>query len=54
MLFAGSVSLRKPMYIASIVSPTCTFSTGCCACGGSWLRTELTWVWICGQRRLAS
>ena len=36
------------------LSSTSTFNTGCCACGGSWLRTELTWVWICVSALLAS
>ena len=47
MIWLGaSTALSKPMYIASIVWPTATLSTGCCASGGSWLRTELTLVSI--------
>src|SRR5260370_1315729 len=34
------------MYIVSVVCPTCTMSTGCWACGGNWVGTELTLVLI--------
>jgi hypothetical protein len=42
------------MYIASVVWPVATVSTGCCACGGSWLRTEFTCVLISVSARLES
>ena len=54
MLLEGSTSLLKPMYIASMVWPTATVRIGCWACGGSWLRTEVTCVWISVSARLAS
>ena len=34
------------MYMASIVWPMATVSTGACACGGSWFLTEATCVLI--------
>ena len=42
------------MYIVSVVCPTWTMSTGCWACGGNWLRTELTLVLISVSARFES
>ena len=37
ILLRDSTSLSKPMYMASIVWPTLTASTGCCVPDGNWL-----------------
>jgi hypothetical protein len=42
------------MYIESVVCPVWTVNTGCCACGGSWLRTEATLVLISVNARFES
>jgi hypothetical protein len=44
--FGASESLLKPRYIASMVCPILTVSTGCCVPVGSWLSTELILVLI--------
>ena len=54
----GTKTFSTPLGIARFVLiafvPTAMLSTGCCACGGSWLRTEVTCVWISMSARLAS
>ena len=41
-LLFGSTSLQKPMYMrVDRLRRPATVSTGCCASGGNWLRTEV-------------
>ena len=53
MLLVGRTLLKKPMYMASVVSPAWTVITGVWAWGGSWFLTAFTRVVISVSALLA-